>query len=128
MEPLQEEVGTWPAALWYLELESGAPDVMRHADGLSLILFSSIERAARFHDEFPAPRTSCLPKSVRPGAVAGLIRRTMPAASQRGRVRWYLLDPGSQDFDASGRQAERLYRWPLTLKDLCGWIDPPVRT
>jgi len=126
MEPVREEVGTWPAALWYLERESGAPDCVRYADGLCLILFSSIERASRFHDEFPASsREACVPRAVEVSRVISLASRHFPAASPAKLMRWYILDPEPMDFDKTGRQVKMFYRWPLTLRSLCGWIDAP---
>ncbi len=120
MEPLAGEVGTWPDAYWYLEYESGVPDHNVHRAGRTLILFSSIERATRFHDEFPAARIPCTPRSVEVGGVLALVKRHFPNQG----MRWYLLDPEPEDFDAAGRYAEPLYSWPLNLKGLCGWIGP----
>lgn len=118
MEALQEEVGTWPAAYWYLEQDSGVPDHIIHPNGPTLILFSSMERAARFHEKFPSARLNCSPEAVGVGRVQGLVlRHFLPNA-----VRFYVLDPAPEDFDERGRYKNVHYHWLLNLVGLCGYL------
>ena len=119
MDALQEETGTWPAAYWFLMRASGVPDHVRYPNKTAaLILFSSEDRADKFHDEFPAMRQGCEPEAVAPSQVPALVRRHFPPNT----VSSYVLDPSAGDFDGEGRQVDKLFNWPLTLVGLCGYL------
>lgn len=123
MDALQEETGTWPAAYWFLRRASGTPDHVSYPSSSgALILFSSEERAARFHDDFPTKREGCTPEAISPARVPALVTQHF----RPGSVRAYVLDPSAEDFDEdfdeAGRQRCGLSHWPLTLVGLCGYL------